>query len=147
MSTESTNDEKIIAIPKDKYLKITYICLLISSAVGMLSSFVGALVSLSSLVGLAGLLLAILGLFVFKDKFNEQQQSHFKYIGVLFLAFFVIGFVVGVALGGLGIVSQIIVLVINLASLACMFAGFKLNEKNAAADKDSVIAQLKSLGA
>lgn len=146
MSEDATNTEKVIGLPKDQYLKINYGLLLLSGAIGAIGVFVGVLGTIGSLAGLAGLVLALLGLFVFKDRFNETQQSHFKYIGVLFLIFFVVGIVFGAVLGGLGIVSKLLILLLNIASLACMFAGFKLNEKNTQATKDNVINQLKSLG-
>ena len=151
MSEEASNNEKIIAIPKDKYVKVTYLLLIVSSGLGILNSLLAWLAgitllgSIGGLAGLAGLVLAILGFFVFKDKFNEQQISHFKNMGALLLIFYVAGIVVGAVLGGLGIITYLIMILLSIASLACMFAGFKLNEKNAVATKDAAIAQLKSL--
>lgn len=151
MSSEAQNNEKVIGLPKDKYVKVTYILLLVSSAIGILNSLLAwaagitILGSISGLAGLAGLILALLGFFVFKSEFNEQQISHFKYMGALFLIFFVLGMVVGMILGGLGIVTFLLMVILSIASLACMYAGFKLNEKNETATKDAAIAELKSL--
>ena len=145
MNAEPPNNDKVIGIPKDKYIKITYILLLVSSVLGVIGSLVGGVAGIASLLGLAGLVLALLGLFVFKAAFNEQQSSHLKYMGFLFLFFFVVGMVFATVLGGLGIVTVILAIVMNVASLALMFAGYRLNEKAETATKDSVINELKSL--
>lgn len=145
MNTEPQNNDKVMGIQKDKYLKITYALLLISSVAGILGGLVGAVAGLASLLGLAGLVLALLGLFVFKAQFNEQQNSHFKYMGFLFLVFFVIGIVFSTVLGGLGIITILLIIAINLASLLLMFVGYRLNEKGEVAIKDNVINELKSL--
>lgn len=151
MSSEAQNDEKVIGIPKDKYVKVTYLLLIASSVIGILNSLLVFAVgitlfsTLSSLAGLGGLILALLGFFVFKSQFNEQQISHFKYMGALFLIFFVLGMVVGLVFASVGALLFLAMVILSIASLACMYAGFKLNEKNETATKDAAIAELKSL--
>ncbi len=145
MNAEPQNNDKVIGIEKEKYLKITYVLLLASSVLGILGSLVGTVTSVGGILGLVGLVLALLGLFVFKSEFNEQQGTHFKYMGFLFLFFFIAGIAFGSVLGGLGVVAIILAIVLNLISLALMFVGYRLNEKGELATKDSVINELKSL--
>ena len=150
MSSDAKN-EKIIMIPKEKYVKITYLLLLLSSIVGILDVFLSILVpvsiltDLSSLSGLAGLVLVLLGLFLFKNKFNEQQLSHFKYLGAVFVIFLLIGIVMGVVLGEAIALLIVISIPVTVISMACVYVGYRLNERGEIASKDAAIAELKAL--
>jgi len=151
MSAELPSNEKIIGIPKSKYIKFTYLALILSSALGIVSTLLiiliglGILSSVAGLLGLAGVVLALLGFFAFNSKFTQEELSHFKYMAVLYVIFFVVGIVVGAVLGDLGLVTTLIIILVNVASLICMYAGYRLNEKNVAASKQTVIGELKSL--
>jgi len=105
----------------------------------------GVIASLSGLLGFGGLILAALGYFAFKGEFNAIQVSHFRYVGVVFLAFLVIAMVVSMVFASLTSIVSIFGIILNLASLACMFAGYKMNDKNVAATKENAIQQIKSL--
>lgn len=144
-------DEKILGIPKEKYIKVTYVLLLISGVFGFISSLfalIGVVLPLSgfvSLLGLAGLVLALLGLFVFRKKFSDLAASHLKYLGFVFLFSIGIALILGKVLVGMGIISTILIVLFNLASLALLIVGYKLYEKNTVVTKDNVVNELKAL--
>ena len=143
---EPVQEEKIIGIPKAKYLKITYILLLISAVFGVLTGLFGLigvavpLSTLASFLGLGGVVLALLGLFVFNDQFQPQEATHFKYMGFLFLGFLVLGMIVG---SGSGALFALVSLALSLAALATMYAGYRIYERGEEATKDNVIKEIE----
>ena len=149
MSSEQKNN--VLGMSPEQYLKNTYLVLIGSGVLGIFGAILSTLIattllsSIAGLLGLAGLVLVVLGLFAFKETFNALQSSHLKYIGVLFLVFFVAGIVFGKILASIPMLLMIVSIMLNLVSLLCIYAGFKLNKKGKEASKDNVIEQLKSI--
>ena len=149
--TEGTEDQgskaatKLLWIPKKDYIKFTYIALMAASVLGLLAAFVGAVSGLASLTGLTCILLAILGFTIYKREFTDAQLSHFKFVGVIFIISFVLGILLSVVFGGNATLLLVVTPLVNLAALALMFTGYRLNESRTPASKESVINELKSL--
>lgn len=147
---QTPSEEKIIGIPKEKYLKVTYVLLLISSGFGLLSSLLGLvgmtvpLATLASLLGVAGVVLALLGLFVFSEQFKPIEQNHLKFMGFLFLAILVAGIVLGSIVASSAALVALVGLVLNVASLAAMYAGYRLYERGEEANKETVLKEIES---
>ncbi|NCT40603.1 MAG: hypothetical protein GW778_02955 [Alphaproteobacteria bacterium] len=135
----------VLGIPKKNYIKLTYILLMTASALGIPAMFIGGLSGIVGLIGLVGVVLALLGFFMFAIEFTDAQLSHFKYVGVVFIASFFLGVILSIILGSNGVLALVISPLINLFALAAMFAGYRLNEKRTPASKESVLNELKSL--
>lgn len=147
---ENQPDNKVLGIPVEKYANLCYMLLLVSAGIGLLSNILGLVgvyipgSGMVGLIGLVGLVLSLLGLFVFKDQFSKLDVSHFKYIGVLFVAFFVVGLVLITALGGFGVLGLLIILLLSIAQFVLYFAGFKNYKAGIEPTKDTIQATIKS---
>lgn len=95
------SDNKVLGLEPAKYVKIAYILLLVSTGVGLLTSLMAmagiftGLGVVANLAGIIGLLMAVIGWVGFKDKFSALDINHQQYIVVLFVAFLLLGIVVG----------------------------------------------------
>jgi O-antigen/teichoic acid export membrane protein len=118
-------------VPQEKYVFYTYYLLLASAA----GSLVLTILSMGdihlpfdlvfALAGLGGVILALAGLFFYRDKFGAHDRSHLTYIAILFGVFFLVGIVLG--LGGAGMsLSGLTLLSILLGTiqLALYFTGY-----------------------
>lgn len=145
-----TTDDKVLGIDINHYTKVCYVLILIASGFGLLAnlaSLVGIFIPggiLTGLFGFIGIVLVVLGLFVFKDKFSALDLSHFKYIGLLFIAFLVIYFVLVPALLGMGLIGMMVVVLLSAAQFILFFAGFRTYKTGIEATKASITANLKS---
>lgn len=143
MSEENQNT-KVIGIPTDKYLKICYILVLISSVFWVLNTFLALIdahvpgTAFIGLLGLIGIILAILGWFVFSKNFSALEISHFKYLLVLTAVVIVIS----VALTSFGTFFTMLISVINFA---CLFIGYKTWGSEQEATKDNLINSFNTL--
>ncbi len=89
-------------VPKEKYVHFAYMFLLVSAAGNALFSLF-SLIGLNfesavygcMVLGLLALILAVVGLTSAKNEFTANDHAHFKYIGALFVAFFIINIVFG----------------------------------------------------
>ena len=147
---EKTSNNKVMGIEIGKYVNLCYITILISAGYGLLGNFAGlggvAIPGglIFSLLGLVGLILTLLALFVFKDKFSGLDMSHFKYIGIIFAAFLVLGIVLGGTLFKMGFVGLLLIIVISAVQFALFFAGYRTYKAGIEATKDTIIGNLKS---
>ena len=148
---ENSSNNKVLGIETAQYAKICYILILIASGYGVLTNILGlAAIYMpggiaTGVLGLAGIVLALLGFFVFKDKFSALDVSHFKFIGIMFAAFFFIYAIVVNALAGFGFVGLLLIIAISIIQFALFFAGFKARKANVEASKSSIESNLKSL--
>lgn len=97
------NTDKIMGIvPKERYVYFAYMFLLVAAAGSALYSLL-AIVGLrlesaayaTMFLGLLAAILAGVGLTKHKGDFTAHDHAHFKYIIILFVAFFVINIVFG----------------------------------------------------
>lgn len=146
------SENKVLGLEPAKYVKIAYILLLVSSAIGVLTSLMAlvgiftVLGGIASLAGIIGLLMAVIGWAGFKDSFSGLGLNHLKYIVILFLAFLVIGIIVGaiflmspVALYGASLVMGAIQLVLVYTGYNSWGRGRSITKDNL---KDEVRAAL-----
>ncbi len=145
-------DNTIIGVESTKFIKISYILILISSGFGVLANIM-ALIGvalfgsfITGLLGLVGLLMVVTGWVGFKDKFTEVDISHFKFLVILFLAFFALGIVFGALLVNMGPVGNIILALLSIFQFALLWTGFSLWRSAQAATKDSLINGMKNIG-
>jgi hypothetical protein len=99
----SDTEQKILGfVPKSKYVHFAYMFLLISAAGNVLYSLIAIIgIHLESagyatmILGLASFTLAVLGLTMVKNEFTAHDHAHFKFLAILFPAFFVIFVIFG----------------------------------------------------
>jgi len=99
----NTADDKIMGlIPKEKYMHIAYMFLVISAAGNALYALFGLIgiefasaVPAVTLMGVLAVVMAAIGLTKHKDDFTAVEHAHFKYIAVLFLVFLVANVLIG----------------------------------------------------
>lgn len=140
---------KVLGLEPQNYVKITYILLLISAGLGLIVNLANAFspmmvqgMSMLGLIGFAGLIMALLGLFAFPNDFSKQQSSHFKYIGVLFIGFFVVGIILASIFASAVVLWALIALLLGLANLALLYAGFKVWQAGGEATQETIKAEL-----
>ena len=137
-------NDKVIGIPTDKYLKICYILVLLSSGFGILTSLLaltGAHIpggGLIGLLGLVGIILAVLGWLVFSENFSALETSHFKFLSILTAAIIVIS----IALASFG---SFLIMLISAVNFVCLFVGYKTWQDGQEATKDNLISGFKTL--
>ncbi len=98
-----SDDVKIMGIvPKARYVYFAYMFLLVSAAGNALYALLGAIgINFASagyatmVLGLLSLILAVIGLTKHKGDFRDIDHAHFKFMGIVFVAFFVINIVFG----------------------------------------------------
>ena len=144
--SEQSGDKILGFIPKDQYTQITYYLMLASGALGVLSNLL-ALVGLylpigaiPALIGLSALALVIAGCFAFKSELSAFDHAHLAYLGVVILAGFVLAIVLSV-IGG--IVGIFLSLLISIAMLFAVFAGFNSWSKSRTITKDNFVDEFK----
>jgi hypothetical protein len=117
-------------IPKDQYVKYTYYLLLASSigaAVLTLLGLIGIhipLMQLFGLAGIAGLILALIGFFVFKEEFSALDQSHLLYICIIIAVFFLAGLILGQAFALVTYLMLLVSLLVFVAQLIMVWTGY-----------------------
>ncbi|HEU4838483.1 MAG TPA: hypothetical protein VFS88_03625 [Micavibrio sp.] len=117
-------------IPKDQYVKYTYYLLLASSigaAVLTLLGLIGIhipLMQLFGLAGIAGLILALIGFFIFKEEFSALDQSHLLYICIIIAVFFLAGLILGQAFALVTYLMLLVSLLVFVAQLIMVWTGY-----------------------
>ncbi len=145
-----TNNGIMGFIPKDQYLKITYMLLLVASGGGLLIAvlaMLGVIVPLGGLFGLAGiagLVLALLGYFVYKDEFSSLVQSHLLYLSVLIGIFIVVGLVIGASLFNVNMMYHIISVLISIVQFLLVFTGFNSHNHGREVNKNNIKGEVQS---
>ncbi len=136
-------------IPKNKYVEITYWMLLVSTGGGLLltllalAGFPVGLGNLLSVIGFLGLLMAVLGIFVFKEEFSALDQAHLKYLGVLFIIFFVLGLFLGAALAIVMFLMLIVMLSVSAIQFLLFFTGYNSWKHGRTITKDNLKSEIK----
>lgn len=147
----SASQPNILGLKPDKYTKICYIFILIASGFVVVSSLAALIGSYMTIVmgtmflGLAGLIMCVLGLFVFKEEFSELALSHFKYILLMFISFLVLQLILGPLLSSITVMGPIIMFLISAAQFILFVAGFRTYRAGISASKASITSNLKSI--
>ncbi len=141
----------VLGIETSKYTKICYILVLIASGSGLISNLF-ALINLNisggiiaALLGLLGIALAATAYVAFRSKFSGVDNSHFLFLIVLFIAFFILLWVIGSLFVYIGVLGSIFLFLLSAFQFTLLFAGFKVRQRGQAATKDNLINGLKSL--
>ena len=146
-----SDDNKVLGIPVHKYAKVCYVLILVSAGFAVLTSLlslVGMYMGLGGvfgLLGLIGLALAITGWLAFSEDFGDLDLSHFKAIGILFVAFFIFNMIIFNAVAGFGVVGAILGFIITVGEFAVLFAAYKTWEAGQTATVDNVKKNLIAL--
>jgi len=136
--------QKILGIPVENITKLSYILILVSTGFALLLNFLGILgVGLPGTaffggIGLFAVFLSLVSLFVFEERFSELDKSHFKFIALAYVTFFVALIVVGTILSILGSFGYLITFLIAATQFLTFYTGFKLHKDGELADKDNL---------
>lgn len=144
------SDEKIMGfIPKSKYVMITYYLLLAScvgSLVLALLAIIGLVIPLGNLfalAGLIGLVLALLGYFIFKTDFSGHDQSHLLYICVIAGIFILAGAILGASLVLVPTAAYMISFLIAGAQAILIYTGYNSWKNNRTITKDNIESEIR----
>ncbi len=127
MSSLVTNGKVLGILPVGQYTKVTYILLLVSAGIALLSTFLGvvgvavALGVLGGVCGMLALLFAVLGIALLAGDLTSLDKNHLVYICVLFVAFYLLSFLF-VQIGGF--LALLLALFFAVIQLAMAFTGF-----------------------
>ncbi len=149
MSDAQSNDNIMGFIPKEKYVLYTYYLILGSSVLGLVTylfSLIGVVLPLggiNGLIGLAALLMGLIGYFGFKESFGAVDQSHLLYICALFGIFFVAGLILGAALVAIPLLFSLVMILFGTAQLALFFTGYNSHKHGRTVTKDNVKEELQ----
>lgn len=140
----------VLGLEPNKYVKINYLILLTAAVLGVISSLLWALTiptglgGIMNLLSVLGLIMAVVGWLAFKEKFNALELNHLKYICVLFLAFFVVGLILGAALFAAPMGMSVILLIVGAAQVLLLFTGYNSYQHGRTITKDSVQSEVKA---
>ncbi len=125
-------NNKVLGLESAVYVKLCYILILISGALGLLLSLLGTLglivasSGLVGLVGLAGLIMALVGWLAFAKDFTVIELSHLKFLSVVFVAFYVASLIIGSVMFGAGLLWSLMSFLLGAALLLVVYLGFRL---------------------
>ncbi len=144
------SDDKIMGfIPKSKYVMITYY-LLIASCVGSLVlsllAIIGLVIPLGNLfalAGLIGLVLALLGYFIFKSDFSAHDQAHLLYICIIAGIFILVGAILGASLVLVPTAAFMITFLIAGAQAILIYTGYNSWKNNRTITKDNIESEIR----
>ncbi len=145
----SDTDTILGFIPKNKYVQITYWLLLAGAAGGLalsLLALIGMIVPLGgifTLCGLAGLVLALAGFFLFKPDFATLDQSHLMYMLIVFAVFFVIGMIVGSSFFAMPTMMYAVSVLIGAADLLMVWTGYNSWSHGRIITKDNIKSEVQ----
>ncbi len=144
------SDDKIMGfIPKNKYVMITYYLLLAScvgSLVLSLLAIIGLVIPLGnlfSLAGLIGLVLAILGFFIFKNDFSSHDQSHLLYICVIAGICILVSLILGASLVIIPTAAFMITFLIAVAQTVLIYTGYNSWKNNRTITKENIESEIR----
>ena len=136
-------------IPKDEYVKYTYYLLLVSSIGAAVLTFLGLinihipLFHIFGLAGLAGLILALIGFFIFKEEFSALDQSHLGYLCVLMAVFFLSGLILGQAFALVTYLMLLVSLLVSVAQLIMVWTGYNSWSHGRSITKNNVKSEVQ----
>ena len=144
-------DVKIMGIiPKSKYVHFTYMFLLISAAgnalfslfsmlgLGFTSGVYGAMV-----MGVLSLILAVIGLSIHKAEFSAHDHTHFKYIGALFVVFFVINIIFGAIYAISFFLGYLCTIALSVVQTVLVWTGYSSWQDGRVITKDNIKGEVK----
>ncbi len=127
-----TANEKIMGfIPKGKYVYMAYMMMFVSclgSTIFTVMETVGMSTTTLApgimLVGILGLVMALMGRFVYKAKFSAHDQTHFGYASIIYALFFFASMLSGGAYLVSPVLSLVLIVAVSLGSSALMYTGY-----------------------
>lgn len=125
-------NNKVLGLESAVYVKLCYVLILVSGGLGLLLSFLSAIGLvmatswLISLIGLAGLIMALVGCLAFAKDFTVIELSHLKFISIAFVVFYVIGLIISSVLFASGLLYSLVTFIIGAAFLLAVYLGFRL---------------------
>jgi hypothetical protein len=148
--SDAPNNKIMGFIPKAEYVKYTYYLLLGATAGGALLSLlalIGIYIPLGQLCQLAmviGLIMALLGCFVFRPEFSGLDQSHLVYIAVVIGVLFLVGLILSSAVAILVILVHLVTLLIVLAQLVAAWTGYNSWSRGRTITKDNIQSEVQA---
>lgn len=136
-------------IPKNDYVRYAYYLLLGASALGLLLSLfalMGIGMPFQGLVTIAnvlGLVMALLGYFVFKSEFSTLDQSHLLYLSVLIGIFFIVGIILGSIIMTAVFVGLALVLLVSFAQLLLLWTGYNSWSHGRSVTKENIQSEIQ----
>jgi len=136
-------------MPKDKYVKISYALILGGCALGALIAvlaLVGVVLpfgGIAMLLGVAGLVLALLGVFMFKAEFSALDQNHLIYIAVAYAVFFITAQILLSALAVNFTLVFLVAILLNAFGLLLFFTGFNSWSHGRTITKDNIKSEIQ----
>lgn len=149
---ENRSNSKVLGLKSSDYVKISYMLVLAAAGLGLvlnlfssvgLAAFTGS--TLVSLLGLIGWVMALVGWLGFQKEFSLIEQSHLRFITVLFVACFVIGLVLAVIFGGAGVLWLVVAALFGAAQIGLLYLAFRLWQKGQEASQDTLKAEFEVL--
>lgn len=148
--SDASNDKIMGIVPKDRYMYFTYMFLLVAAAGNALFSVFGLIgIHLASagygvmVLGLLALILAIVGLTKHKNDFSALEHAHFKYIGFLFIAFFIINIVFGSLYGISFFLGYLCTIILGLAQAVLVWTGYNAWQGGRVITKDNIKSEVQ----
>lgn len=146
-----SNTDKIMGIvPKERYMYFAYMFLLISGAGNALYALL-AVVGLGldsaayavTILGLLAAILAGIGLTKHKDDFTAHDHAHFKFIIVIFVAFFVLNIIGGGVYAIAYVLGYLVTAVIGAAQAVLSWTGYNAWQDGRVITKDNIRDEIK----
>ena len=136
-------------IPKGDYVKYTYYLLLASTAGSVVLSLLAVLQNyvplgpLFNLAGILGLVMALLGFFVFKSEFSALDQAHLAYLSIVIAVFFVAGLILGASFVMVPVMMYLVMLLVGLAQLLAVYTGYNSWKGGRTITKHNIQSEIK----
>ncbi len=143
------SDNTVLGLAPAKYVKITYILLLVSAGVGALLSllalvgFISLLGAIGSLAGLVGLIMAVVGWAAYKDSFSSLEIKHLQYVVLVFLGFFIVNVIISSLFMMTLTLSFLLSALLNAAALVLLFTGFNSWQHGRTITKTNLLDEVK----
>lgn len=150
----SLEQTKVMGMAPAKYIDVFYYALLgavlfggINLVLGLIGARIGVLYPLTNLCQLAGLVLGLLGLFVFRDRLDALALAHLKFVVVATFAYMVVSnIMIALFIATLGmILTYLLILVLWVIYAGSLYACFKLWKERRELSVDSVRMKFLSL--
>ncbi len=141
---------KIMGIPKGRYMYFTYMFLLVAAAGNAFFSLL-SMIGLSfesgamgpMVLGFLAFVLAIVGLTSAKAEFTETEHQHFKYIGFLFVGFFILYTIFGGVYALSYVLGYLCTIAIALVQTVLVFTGWMSLQVGCVVTKDNFKEEIK----
>jgi hypothetical protein len=146
-----TSADKIMGfIPKTRYTYFMYMLTLsgvgigaVLAILGLVGVYIPPLNSIATILGLCGLVLALLGAFVFRADFSELDYSHFLYVSIVWAITWFAAVFLGSALAFVWVLAQVAVVVISLAAAVLIYTGYNSWKSGRTITKDNLQSEVR----